>query len=218
MGPAEAAGRLGRGHRHPARNPPSRERARRDHADLAHDPGHNEDDGGRQEPEGPPRPIRAELEAHRPDRLSNDGDRGELEPVEPARAPDPRQRLHPVGKRDHRRGGRKHEAGGGEQRTGKARAPHADREDDLAARGPRQELAERNHVGVGGVVQPAPPLDKLPAEVPKVRDRATERGQTEPQERGADIGKPFEVRQGSTSPGTPSAVSSSASASPCSCP
>ena len=51
---------------------------------------------------------------------------------------------------------------------------------DLAAGRPRQELAERDQVGVGRLVDPLAAVDVLLAEVAEVRDRPAERGQPEP--------------------------------------
>jgi len=44
---------------------------------------------------------------------------------------------------------------------------------DLAARRPGEDLAQCDQVGVAAVVQPAPALNELGAEVPQVRNRAT---------------------------------------------
>ena len=63
----------------------------------------------------------------------------------------------------------------------------ADRDPDLAAGGPGQELAERHEVGEGGVVEPAAPLDVLAPEVAEVRDRAAERRQPEPERDREDL-------------------------------
>lgn len=51
----------------------------------------------------------------------------------------------------------------------------------LAARRARQELAERDDVGVGHLVEPAAPLDKLDAEIAEMRDRTAERRQPQTQ-------------------------------------
>ena len=43
--------------------------------------------------------------------------------------------------------------------------------------GPGRNLAECDDVGVSRLVEPAPPLDKLDAEIPEMRNRPTKRRQ-----------------------------------------
>src|SRR6516165_3407707 len=63
----------------------------------------------------------------------------------------------------------------------------ADGETHLARGRPGQELAERDQIGVALVVEPAPPVHELLAEIAEMRDRSAEGGQPEPQERGQDF-------------------------------
>jgi hypothetical protein len=53
----------------------------------------------------------------------------------------------------------------------------------LAACRAGQELAKREEVGIGRVVQPAPAVDELAAKVSEVSDGAAEGGQAKLQER-----------------------------------
>jgi NAD(P)-dependent dehydrogenase (short-subunit alcohol dehydrogenase family) len=66
--------------------------------------------------------------------------------------------------------------------AGETGAQHADRDRDLAARGPGQKLAQRDDVGEGRLVEPFAPCDELAAVIAEMCDRAAERGQAEPQE------------------------------------
>src|SRR5690606_6563955 len=71
----------------------------------------------------------------------------------------------------------------------------------LAARRPRQELADRDELREPRLVQPAAPLHELRAQIAKVRHRAAERGQAQLEEgtedlAGAGAGRTFDVRIG----------------------
>ncbi len=68
------------------------------------------------------------------------------------------------------------------QRAEKARAHQPNGKPNLAARRPRQKLAERHEIRVSALVQPAPAHDKCLTKVTEVRNRPAKRGQTEPQE------------------------------------
>jgi hypothetical protein len=56
-------------------------------------------------------------------------------------------------------------------------AHEPDGEAGLARGRPRQKLRERNHIGIGALVEPASPHDELAAKVAEVCDRPAERGQ-----------------------------------------
>ena len=58
------------------------------------------------------------------------------------------------------------------KRAAITRAREADRNADLARRRARQELAQRNEVGIGSIVEPMPAGDELVAEIPDMRDRS----------------------------------------------
>jgi hypothetical protein len=59
-------------------------------------------------------------------------------------------------------------------------ARQADRQAHLAAGWTRQELAERNQIGVGTLIEPPAPSDEFFTEVAEMRDRAAERCQPQP--------------------------------------
>ena len=119
--------------------------------------------------------------------LRHHRDRHDLQPMQPAASRDVAQLLHLVSEHDHRDRGGSGKTEPGEERAGQTRPHQTQRNADLAARGPGQELAQRDEVGVGAVVEPPPPLHVLRAEVAEVRDRAAERGQSEAQRHEEDL-------------------------------
>src|SRR5262249_55472397 len=60
-----------------------------------------------------------------------------------------------------------------------AGAQQAGADADLARRRPRQELAERDEIDIGALVEPAAALDELGVKIAEMRDRPAERGQAE---------------------------------------
>jgi hypothetical protein len=52
--------------------------------------------------------------------------------------------------------------------------------------GPGRELAERDEIGEGGLVEPAKPGDEALAKIADMGDRPAEGGEAEPQELGED--------------------------------
>src|SRR6516164_2080888 len=60
-----------------------------------------------------------------------------------------------------------------------AGAHYADTGAHLAARWSRQELAERDDVGIGRLVQPSAPFHKLGSKIAEMCDRTAERGQSQ---------------------------------------
>ena len=89
------------------------------------------------------RPVGREALRHAEHRLRDDGDRDQLEAVQQPLARRAVQRARAIGEERHRDRRRQGEAGPGRERAEIAGAHEADGEPDLAARGPRQELAER---------------------------------------------------------------------------
>jgi len=71
---------------------------------------------------------------------------------------------------------------------GEPRAQYADADAGLTARRAREKLAERDDVGVGRLVEPAAPLDKLGSEIAEMRNRPAERGQPQPQKDAQHLG------------------------------
>src|SRR5262249_6514524 len=91
---------------------------------------------------------------------------------------------------EHERNRRRHgEADPGRERAEIAGARQADRQSDLAARRPWQELAERNQIGIGLFIEPLPAHDELVVEVAEMRDRAAEAGEPEPQKDEQDFAR-----------------------------
>jgi hypothetical protein len=94
----------------------------------------------------------------------------------------PARPVNAVGSRQHddRRGKRKRAPGG--NGTGNAAAHHPDRVTDLTARWSRQEIAERHKIRKGLLSQPLATFHKFLSKIAEVRDRTSERGQTQPEE------------------------------------
>jgi hypothetical protein len=182
--------RAARGHRPvaPAQPEPG-DGPKRDGADLpkrSADENHNRDSGER---DGGPRAIRRQAPCHAPDRLRHHGDRNELETVEHAFGEwaGERRRTEREGEENDRR---RH--GEGEPRSQPAKqavaVQDAEREADLAGSRPRQELTERNDVGVAALAQPFPALDEFGPEVAEMRDRPAERCEAQFEEGGENLG------------------------------
>ena len=77
---------------------------------------------------------------------------------------------------------RQRESDPGRQGSGIPAAQQADGETHLARGRPGQELAERDQIGVAVIVEPAPPVHELLAEIAEMRHRSAEGGQPEPKE------------------------------------
>ncbi|MNT66993.1 hypothetical protein D3C72_2051020 [compost metagenome] len=83
---------------------------------------------------------------------------------------------------DQHKRGRKGECHPGGQHAGPPRALQADRHAHLAAGRPGQELAHRDQIRIGVVVQPAAAVHEFGAEIRQMRDRTAERRQAQAQE------------------------------------
>src|SRR5262249_15246193 len=124
---------------------------------------------------------------HAEHRRAHGRDRRDLEAVQPAGAGGVAERADAVAEQHHGDGRRQRESDPGRQGSGIAAPQQADGETHLARGRPGQELAERDQIGVALVVEPAPPVDELLAEVAEMRHRPAEGGQPEPQERGENF-------------------------------
>jgi len=102
--------------------------------------------------------------------------------MQPGRVLDVAKCGDAVGERDHCDSRRTGKAEPGGETSRQPRAQHADRHAGLARRRSRQELAQRDDVGVGRLVEPFPPLDELGAEVAEMRDRAAKARAAEAEE------------------------------------
>lgn len=142
---------------------------------------HKEDDRGRNG-EACPLPIGAEGLRHAQHRLSDDRHRGELEAREPAGIEGTAKEEDAITRRDHGDGRGSREAEPGGERASVAGPHQAEAHADLAAGGPRQKLAQRDEIGIGGVVQPAAAHDEGLAEIAEMGDRPAEGGQAQAQE------------------------------------
>ncbi len=92
------------------------------------------------------------------------------------RRQDGRERIH-----EERR--RQRECDEGRKGAHPARADHAQRKAELAARGPGKQLAQRQQMRETRVVDPAAAFDQLAPEIAEMRDRPAERGDAEFQKR-----------------------------------
>ena len=84
---------------------------------------------------------------------------------------------------DERQRRRQGEAEPRRESAGQTSAQHAENNADLTARRPRQELAERDDVGIGRFIKPLAALDEFGAEIPKMRDRAAKARDAQSKER-----------------------------------
>ena len=132
-------------------------------------------------------PVGAKVPRHAPDRLGNDRDGDDLEPVQPCCVAEIAERGDAVAEEDQRQRRRHREADPSRERARHARPQHADDDADLAACWSRQELAQRDDIGVVRLIEPAAALDELGAEEPEMRDRPAEAGQPEPREHAQDF-------------------------------
>src|SRR5262249_25160383 len=96
--------------------------------------------------------------------------------------------LDPIGEQRHRDRRRQGETGPGGKRPRNAGAHETDADADLARRRPGQELAQRDEVGVGGLLKPGTARDDLGAEIAEVGDRPAERREPELEERAQYLG------------------------------
>src|SRR5262249_30276583 len=104
----------------------------------------------------------------------DDGDRHQLETVQKPRPDLPCEGRCAVGEEQKRNGRGKREGDPGREAAEVAGAHKAEREPDLAAGGPPQELAERDKVCVSLLAEPAAANDELLPEIADVSDRAAE--------------------------------------------
>src|SRR5690606_15104736 len=92
-----------------------------------------------------------------------------------------------IGKSEHEERGRQRESEECRECAEPAAANEAEREADLAARGPRQKLRHGDELRVVRIVDPAPTLDEVAMKVADVCDRPTERREPQLQERREDL-------------------------------
>jgi hypothetical protein len=156
------------------------ERARRDRQDLhcrAAEGEQSRRDDGRQHQAGR---VRGERPRHLHERRRDDGDGGQLQPVQPAGALDVGT-AETERERGHRRGRGKREPEPGGERAELPRPQGTDGHPELARRRPGQDVGERDELREGAVVEPAAAADVLVPEVGDMRDGPAERRQPEPE-------------------------------------
>ena len=122
--------------------------------------------------------VGREVPGHAQHRLGDDRDRDELEAVQEPVARRAFQRALSIGEQ------RSCAIADGSVNPAQAARPPSrsgahepDREAGLAAGRPRQELPERDDIGISALVEPRPPHDELAAEVAEMRDWPAETGQ-----------------------------------------
>ena len=110
----------------------------------------------------------------------------DLQAVKP---PGPREIEFPNadGEGDQRDRRREREPEPGGEPAEQARAEDPEGDADLAARGPRQELAEGHQIGVCLLVDPLPPDDVFVPEVAEMRDRSAERREAQSSRGGENL-------------------------------
>ena len=119
---------------------------------------------------------------HAPDSLRDDGDRDQFEAMKQTRSDGSTERVGTVGKQDQHDRRRQGEAGPCRQRAGIARPYQTDRKTGLARSRTRQELAERNEIDEGLLVEPSPADDEFLAEIADVRNRSAKGADAELEE------------------------------------
>jgi len=129
------------------------------------------------------RSIRCQAVCHAPDRLRDHGDCDQFQAVQ-----NPFGDSTGEGCRTEREGEendcRRHREGEPRRQSAEqaVAAQDAEGEADLAGSRPRQELAERNDVGITAFAEPFSPFDEFRPEVAEMRDRPAERGEPELEE------------------------------------
>jgi len=109
---------------------------------------------------------------HAPDRVGDDRDRDDLQPMQPGGVRQVAEPSDAVAERNHRQRRWHREAEPGGERARQTGAQDADRDADLAARWAGQKLAQRDDVGERRLVEPSAARDKLGAEIAEMRDRS----------------------------------------------
>ncbi len=158
-------------------------RSERDRADLAEGSACEDRNGDCRKGNAGALPIRREALRHAPDRLRDDGDGNEFQAVEQTfrNGAGEGGGAERENKEDECR--RQREGAPGGKPARKAVAPEdAEREADLAGSRARQELAERDEIGIIGLVDPFAPHHQFVPEIAEMGDRPAEGGEAELQE------------------------------------
>ena len=124
---------------------------------------------------------------HAEDGKRHDRHRGDLQSVQPAAAQRVAGCRKSIGEHDQRESRWKREGGPGGKCAGIARPQQTDRDSDLAGGGTRQELAQRNQIGVSLLLEPFAAFDELVAEIAEMGDGTAERRQAQLQKDREDL-------------------------------
>jgi hypothetical protein len=158
--------------------PKARTRTEHDRGDLPERSGEKNNDRNRGKRDASAGAIGGEGSRHAPDGLCDDRNRDELEAVQETFGNRSREYgcAHRKGDQDQSRG-----RGEGEPRrkaTQKAiAAQNAEGKADLAGGRSGKELAERDQLSIGRLVEPFAPFDELIAEIAEMSDWTAKRGQ-----------------------------------------
>ena len=165
----------------------SREPPEYDHPDLPQRRGKRQHTTRRHHRQRSPRSIRAQTPRHPPNRLRHHRHRHHLQPLQYPRRQPVAQTRHPQREQDQRDRRGQSKTGPRRQRTAQTgtRKPHTN--PHLAARRPRQKLAQRHQIRVGRFAQPLPPRHKFSPEVTRGAPPAR---QTKSARAGGKPGKP----------------------------
>ena len=108
------------------------------------------------------------------------------------------ERARTIGEENEKNGGRQRESGPGGKAAESAGTHQSEREPDLAARRAGQELAQRDEIGIGLLVEPAPAHHEFVAEIADMSDRTAEAADPQFEEDQQDLerGTPSSLGQG----------------------
>jgi len=130
--------------------------------------------------------------------LGDDGDGGELQPVqEPAAPARLAERARAVSESEHQQGRGQGEARPGGEAAERAAAHQADGEARLAGGWAGKKLRQRDQLGESALANPPALRDELGAEIADVGDRPAEGSQAELEEGEEDVAGRFDSRKAS---------------------
>ena len=170
-----------------ATQPKSGNAAERDGSDLGDGCGAEQDEHRRHNRDRSALAIRTQRARHAPNGLRDDGDGDEPEAMQQARSSRPVQRFGAISEEDERNRRRQRKGGPRRKCAGIARTHESDRKSGLARRRPRQELTQRDKIGIGLFVEPFATHDEFLTEIAEMGDRTAEACQPEPQEGAKDF-------------------------------
>ena len=161
--------------------------AKHDGADLSHRGRQRHDDNCCHHSQRRTLAIWSERAHHRQNRLCDDRDGRNHQPVQPAAVQGIVKRRDAIAEQHQsdRRG--KGESRPCCQRAQIAGARQSDGDTHFAAGGPGQKLAQRDEIDVCFFIEPSPAYDEFLVEITEMRNRSAEACQSEPQKHGQDL-------------------------------